>query len=1042
MLRRAVRSHGAQAALAALLAAAATGACGHDELAPPQMPQAASAVAGSDGPPSPSSLRMYVLGDSQSWRGGGARTLAVVALGGTSEGVGAIQDGLRIVASASGYRAAAETTDPPLVGGRRLPPHLGGGFLFETSNALYTSPTFDGPLRPLVTLPDEINTISFGPQGILVRGNEGGRWYVDVRTGAPAPMSPPGLVDIASLPDGRAAALTEFGFAMISTDAGAHWQDVTHQLPAAPTGLEVVEDELYIDTAAPRGDVVRVDAGGTLASFDKTPTVEAPVLRPRDPRWNDRYEPPIRHALRLGVAIDDRTALVVDSGNIDTVDVLTGELLDVASSKLPPDATCEGLRAQDDILLVCKPSTGPGFVASHVLSDKPIIEQTFATEGIFYGGDDGGLAFGGPCSGSTPSARVACVRTPGGSWQEVDLEQLSDAGAQADALRWIPRGDGDVVAVVNAPKAGVIDGRTGELRAWDEGANEYMGGLRASSPGRGDPIIDRAWTFTPSGTLRGWVEGGSLEIALDGALDLSPFKFDHAGRMTASGPYALAVHEGRFWQTTDRGLTWVEVAPPLSSTPPSGPKTLGAGRAPRMCSAVGCDLTDWYRIGWAPTPPSAPLKRKVAAGAPHLVVPTAPSISCQIEGALSSSVTPRTDASPDDLGLGSVHAPIAQGGQEIMHSAYSRTLLNPPHATDPTADPSAEAVRLLLGGYGTTSDDGDRITVLGPNKDPMALKRLVSFVAPFDVTQQPKKGSYGLAEIVAAGRSIGLGSMDVLADDPSVPSSVVPVLGVDPAAASDLLVSAAGGMLVILRANGAKPRVAMRVRRGDDTYVTSAAAITTDELALLDVEDDGTGHVMRWTPNGVADLFDVPAPPSSDLVPANPDAIAIGPRGEVAVLRTASGGTPSSEQDPALLYGANGASLPLAPWSTMALASDPACRALAALPPNDPSGGWRAVVQTTRPWVSVTGAGLKLADDTPALMRVRWTQSRVCLEAIEARLPDAKLRTVQKSDDGSSTPFDLSAPTWLVARFAGAPAAVRSSVMLGSEQRQPLVCTK
>ncbi|MEO8797382.1 MAG: hypothetical protein ABI551_05805, partial [Polyangiaceae bacterium] len=352
------------------------------------------------------------------------------------------------------------------------------------------------------------------------------------------------------------------------------------------------------------------------------------------------------------------------------------------------------------------------------------------------------------------------------------------------------------------------------------------------------------------------------------------------------------------------------------------------------------------------------------------------------------------------------------------------------------------AVRLLLGGYGTTTNDGDRITVLGPNKDPMALKRLVSFVAPFDVTQQPKRVSYGLAEIVAAARSIGLGSMDVLADDPSIPSSVVPVLGIDPGAASDVLVSGSGGMLAILRANGAKPRVAMRVRRSDDTYITSAGGITTDELALLEVEGDGTGHVMRWTPNGVADVFDVPPPPSSELVPANPDAIAIGPRGEVAVLRTASGGTPSSDQDPALLYGANGASVPLAPWSTLTLANDPACRAIAALPPNDPNAGWRAVVQTARPWISVTGAGLKLADDTPALMRVRWTQTRVCLEAIEARLPDAKLRTVQKSEDGSSTPFDLSTPTWLVARFAGTPAAVRSSVMLGSEQRQPVACTK
>ncbi|HEX7663443.1 MAG TPA: hypothetical protein VF407_02990, partial [Polyangiaceae bacterium] len=596
-------------------------------------------------------------------------------------------------------------------------------------------------------------------------------------------------------------------------------------------------------------------------------------------------------------------------------------------------------------------------------------------------------------------------------------------------------------AVVTTPKPGVIDARTGELRAWADNATEYMSSIHGSSPGRNDHIVDRSWTFTPGGTLRGWVEGGSLEVALDGSLDLSPFKFERSGRLTEGGPFALAVHENRLWQTTDRGVSWIEIAPPLSSDPTSSAKTRSAHN-PRVCSAVGCDLGDWYCIGWSPTPPTTPPKPKLAAGAPHLVLPAAPSISCRIEGAISSSVTPRSDSSPDDLGLGAVHVPIAQGEQEIMHSAYSRTLMNPPHTSDPTADPSSEAVRLLLGGYATTNDDGDRITVLGPNKDPMALKRLATFVAPFDVTQQPKKASYGISEIVAAARTIGLGSMDVLGEDPSIPSSVMPILGTDPAAASDLLLSASGGMLGILRANGTKPRIAMRVRRSDDSYVVSAGAITADEIALLEVEGDGTGHVMRWTPNGVADLFDVPPPPSSDLTPANPDAIAIGPRGEVAVIRTASGGTPSSEQDPALLYGANGAPIPLAPWSTMALASDPACRAIAALPANDPNSGWRAVVQTARPWITVAGAGLKVSDDAPAIMRVRWTQSKACLEAIEARLPVTKLRSVQKSEDGSSTPFDLEAPTWLVARFAGTPAAVRSSVMLGSEQRQPLECTK
>ena len=1042
MLRKTLARCARSVALTGIASAAALIACAHDELPAAQTPRVSSAETLLDAGDSLPPLRMYVLADLNGYRGG-ARTAAVVALGNAGEGVGAIQEGLRLVSGTNGFRAASETTDPPILGGVRMPAHLGGGFVFQTHSALYTSPTFDGPLHPLVSLPGEIGSISFGPQGILIRGSDGQRWYVDARTGNAAPMNPPGLVDIASLSDGRAAAIAEFGSALISTDGGVHWQDVTHQLPGPPSDVIVVEDELYFMTSSARSDVVRVDVGGGLVAYDKTPTVETPLLRPRDARWNDRYETPLRHALRLGIPIDERSALVVDGGNIDTVDMMTGELLDVQSGKLPPESQCEGVRTHDDVLFVCSQANVPSFVASHVLGEKPVVEITFGTEGIFYAGDDGSLAFGGPCTGGTVSAKIVCVRTPSGAWQEFDLENVSDAGAQSDALRWVPRLDGSVVAIVATPKMGTIDVHTGELRAWDESVSQYSSSIRGQqNNGRDGHIVDRVWTTLPAGGLRGWVDGGAIDVSSEGDVTVSPFKFERAGRLVEAGQYALAVHDGRIWQTLDRGTTWIEVAPPLSAKPvdPSGKRP---EINPRSCSAVGCDLLDWYRIGWSPLAPTPRPPPKLAAPAPHLRAPITPSIDCKIEGAMAVNETVRSDSSPDDMLLGLGKAPVTTSSeQEHLHTVFARVLVNPPHSTDATGDPGQDALRALLYGYATSNDDGDRITVLGPNKDAMALKRLVAFVPPFDPLQQVRKTSVAISEIVVAGRSIGLGTMDVLAEDPSVATTMIPVLGLDPTQPADMLMSGSTGMVALLRASNAHPHVAMRVKRGDDIYLTSAAQFGADDIALLEIGDDGTGHVMKWSGSGVSDLFEVPPPPSNELYPANPDAIAIGARSDIAVLRTPSGGTPPTEQDPALVYGSSGAPIALAPWSTMTLANDPACRALAALAPNDPNGGWRAIIQTAAPWVSINSPGLTADPEAPSLLRVRWTQTRVCLEAAEVRLPTARLRTQQKNEGSSTVAIDLDAQTWLVARWTGTPSATRASIMLGSEMRQPLDCGK
>jgi hypothetical protein len=151
------------------------------------------------------------------------------------------------------------------------------------------------------------------------------------------------------------------------------------------------------------------------------------------------------------------------------------------------------------------------------------------------------------------------------------------------------------------------------------------------------------------------------------------------------------------------------------------------------------------------------------------------------------------------------------------------------------------------------------------------------------------------------------------------------------------------------------------------------------------------------------------------------------------VLRTPSGSEPPSALDPAVVVMPTAGATPLAPWSTLTPADDPACK-------SDP-GGWRATVQAIAPWLRLGGgADMRGPDDAPMLARVRWTASRVCLEAIELRGADTTVAP-PPGNPQFGTAWDQPVETWVVARFAGGAAAGRVIVLQGAEMHQPLECT-
>ncbi len=423
-------------------------ACTHDALPP----VAASA------PPEPLPLApalpaeapsQYVVGDP-------ARPTALTLLPLAGGASGVILEGQRFALRGSGVQAARDVADPPLVSGWRVPARLGGGFLFRASAALYASDTFYGLLRPIVAVPGGVTQVSFGPSAALVSADNGERWMIDLADGKRLPVSPPGLLDVAALDDGRAAALVEGGALMVSSDAGAHWIDASPRLRSPAHRLYVdaapdAEPALWIETQA--GQSARVMPGGRVAEYDAAPPAPAPPsLRPKPSGWREE-EPPLRRAIRAGAPFGDGSALVVASGDLVRVDLATGSTETLSAGRLPPDAICAGTRLADDILFTCGRPGGGAFVASHAQGGAPVIEQTFQEAGRFVISDDGGIAFLGSCDRPSPrDRRMACVRAPGGAWQQYDPDAGVDAGSTPalQVVRWIPRADGDAIAVVSA----------------------------------------------------------------------------------------------------------------------------------------------------------------------------------------------------------------------------------------------------------------------------------------------------------------------------------------------------------------------------------------------------------------------------------------------------------------------------------------------------------------------------------------------------------------------------------------------------------------
>ncbi|MDB4943802.1 MAG: hypothetical protein JWP97_3336, partial [Labilithrix sp.] len=957
-------------------------------------------------------------------------TLALLL--GEGSALGLVHDRWRVVVGRGEPRIGEGIPDDPLAGALRTPARLGGGYVFWTASTLYRSATFDGALEPVVRLDDSITSVSFGPRSALVRTSNGERWALSLPRGERVALDPPGLADVEALDDGRALAIDDRGGALLSTDHGAHWSEVSSQLKAPPSRVAVVLGELWIHDDA--GGGARLEPDGQLSIFDKQPVDKPLEIRAVDPRWRG-HESPLRSVFEWGAGLDENVGLVLEHGDLVRVDLRSGELLAVLSGKLPPDARCSAVPTADDILFACTEAGSSGsagggasFVVSHALSgDAPVIEQSFnGTHFAFYASDDGGLAVPVPCDGPPvvgPST-AACVRQPGGTWQQVDLSALAgDAGAaKATIARWVPRADGRAVAILSAPTPGIFEPRSGAFVPFDVPLpSALLRGMREFDPGiyrshkrvkRREAPLDGSWSFAPgSGVLRAWDGAGAiLQIHEDGRVVRSPYAFP----LAAAGPYALGQSsDGRYYQTLDHGASWVEVlGPPTAGVHEIGP-----------CSTAGCEVGGFYRIGWAPRAPRPRAPVQPARSAADVRRTPSVELTCRSTGPAVVHVLPRTERSSDDLGLGMNRLPTAgdQGDVGYLRNPVPRAIVAPLHDTNP---PEAEvaALRGLLTGYATTADTGT-LEVNGPDRRASTLRRGLQIVPPFDPAAPVRKTALPMAQVLAAGRLAGMTNDEVLQDDMTEMGGLVALTSLEPSGPSDLLFNGVRGLLALVLPNE-RVRMAVRPPTDGESTIVSGVSLPADDVALLELESSGVEHVFRMNgAGGITDLFDVNARSGEpSFYPANPDALAIGPRRELGVVRIASGSDPPSAIDPALLLVPSQPPEVLAPWSTLRLADDPSCK----------EPGWRSTIQTIAPWVRVATPELRGAAGF-MMARVKWSKDHVCLEALELGLGEVPVRP----PPSSITMEGMKVGSWLVARGG---VFSRVAIAEGVEWRQPLEC--
>ncbi|MDC3983146.1 hypothetical protein [Polyangium jinanense] len=820
-----------------------------------------------------------------------------------------------------------------------------------------------------------------------------GVFVVSPAGGPPRKLDLPGFAIGLAADARRALVLTVFGHARLTMDGGATFRDVSAELPDA-TEIEVRGEDLHVLL---RGEESRlVDARGSIVS-DRAP--QGPTRHAPPPDLDDRWpEESAVSALDAAAAYGLRwlegDALTVTEGAVARVDLRTGRATALLSIETGDD-TCMPLRVKDGALLVCE---SPSRATVLDLASGGRIERTFDLPDApswdrFVVADGEALGFVGPCEGPAPGSPadvvasasptnasnqrspVFCVRKSPGVWVE---HTLAPADA-SDVVAWIPRAEGAAVALVAIPGTFLHGAPRVTVR----------GALRVVRVARNEPPLDittysssttalltRALHVTPDGTIEGWLPSGH------GPSSLAAVTIDPEGRPRQHPLPAQTVSiatSGRFGLARTETERLFETTDHGRTFRPIAPPPSGGSSEPMSCSEIGCQVGTFVRIGW--NDGSEPALEDTTPPKPNpdyqrpIPEPPLVRLACRYAGPSEGKRI------PDSFGLGYTKTPIARAAPgRIGFTGGMLIPLNGPQPAGMTGDAEIAYVPLL--------DLAAPIT-----RATIPLSRL----GPTPFHPYEIRLGYVLdgAKVRAVATS-GLGRCAApLVDDAGL---TIPIGG----CVDDPTVGVVHGSRVLLVTGSGGDQAVSAVELPKTTRTPGRAVLSgaRRELGLL------------YPPEG-AGRFDLAA----GLRGQDPVVVAVDAGGE-AVL---------APLDPD--RGTLGPEKRLASLADLAAASDPRC----APEPDDA----RVVLPFDTKIGLAQGSLLGVtASGTAGFAVLRWSPSRVCLEAVELAVRDDRHEPELGYYDPPGTVRKV------VARFDGKGPGKGTLVVLGfgAEVRQPLTC--
>jgi hypothetical protein len=656
------------------------------------------------------------------------------------------------------------------------------------------------------------------------------------------------------------------------------------------------------------------------------------------------------------------------------------------TQKLPYGSSCLPVSAEDKAILICFSYGRPRdtlAVVSGALGAQPAVERVFEltqpyTAPSFAIGDNV-LIVGKSCAGP-PVEGVACARSLAragngasgqdgkpAAWTEVNIQAA--LGTTWEVLYWVPKAKGGVAALASerAPsgpsrKLALIDAASGAMTPFDAP-------LERVAPRGFARFPEHSFVVLEDGTLRGFTGTSGLSVDAKGHVSPPRRTFD---RVQSAGTFALAQDEaGRLWQTTDYGDHWVEVArPPFEPQLPPARTFRGELSRAISCSLVGCvldhesGLGTWLRFGWPVDPPRA---KELAQGAN----PTPPDAGPPLTPPAPEPSVPRPQ-----LRCVAASAPVPPGRPLLTHGT-APTSTNIEYRDVPCQDEAygGTGLRGVVHVARSGKAELDRsFELVAATKAPFD----VEFVEPLDPAFRAlrTKGSLAAWAQLLKDRAPSPSQKQLNVDLSE--GKARPVLSTAPGRADGVLLVDEDFAFSVTRVGKVHP-----IRPGchaDSGYVDAHGTLFVtcgDESGATALGDADHHRMLLRLPPAERFRFESGAgmkffEPGRQLL-TNPDAIAVAPDGKLAIVRTASGSQPATDDAPAWLLSADGPPVELAPWATLEPATSTACAK---------GGGYRALVQTATPWIALEGAHPSW--NAPGMSAiVRWSPERVCLEAVQ-----------------------------------------------------------